>query len=52
MMVGRVVAVLRLWRRCARERALLAEFDDRMLRDLGISRLDVTREINKPFWRE
>jgi len=30
----------------------LAHMDDRLLRDIGLSRLDAKREINKPFWRE
>jgi uncharacterized protein YjiS (DUF1127 family) len=42
---------LRQWRRCRRERAELARLDDRMLRDIGITRGDVWQEINKPFWR-
>lgn len=50
--VERAVAGLLRWHRRARERALLAQLDERMLRDLGISRLDVTHELNKPFWRE
>jgi len=25
--------------------------DDRLLRDIGLSRADAKREINKPFWR-
>lgn len=47
----RAVAVLREWRRRSRERAQLACLDERMLRDIGVSRGDVLREINKPFWR-
>lgn len=35
-----------------RQRYDLAQLDDRMLRDMGISRLDVDREANKPFWRD
>jgi len=35
----------------ARERAHLAELDERMLRDMGITRLDVAGEADKPFWR-
>ena len=35
-----------------RQRYDLATLDDRMLRDMGISRLDVDREANKPFWRD
>ena len=45
------VAVLREWRRRSRDRAQLASLDDRMLRDIGVSRGDVLQEINKPFWR-
>jgi uncharacterized protein YjiS (DUF1127 family) len=48
---GRAVAVLREWRQRSRERAQLASLDDRMLRDIGVSRGDVLQEINKPFWR-
>lgn len=47
----RVIAMLRDWRRRSRERNQLASFDDRMLRDIGLTRADVYREINKPFWR-
>ena len=43
--------MLREWRQRSRERAQLAVLDERMLRDIGISRGDVLREINKPFWR-
>jgi uncharacterized protein YjiS (DUF1127 family) len=40
------------WRRRIHERSQLAAFDDRDLRDIGITRLDVARECNKPFWRK
>lgn len=42
---------VRLWRRRARERADLARFSERELRDIGISAADAWREVNKPFWR-
>jgi uncharacterized protein YjiS (DUF1127 family) len=29
----------------------LREFDDHMLRDIGITRLQATAEATKPFWR-
>ena len=48
----RIVATLREWRQRSRERAQLAALDDRMLRDIGVTRCDVWREINKPFWRK
>jgi len=45
-------AVLHEWQRRRRDRAVLASFDDRLLRDIGLSRGDVFVEINKPFWRK
>ena len=36
--------------RC-RERDALGELDDRLLRDIGITRADAERECRKPFWR-
>ena len=49
---GRVLATLREWRRRARDRAELASLDDRMLRDIGLTRSDAEFLSNKPFWRE
>lgn len=40
------------WRRLSYERRLLASLDDRMLRDIGVSRSDADEESRKPFWRE
>ena len=39
------------WTALYRQRHHLAELDDRMLRDIGLSRADVQTEIVKPFWR-
>jgi uncharacterized protein YjiS (DUF1127 family) len=39
------------WRERARGRHLLQHLDDRMLRDVGLSRSDVDRECNKHFWQ-
>ena len=50
--LNRAFAALRKWRRRSRDRAALASFDDRMLRDIGVSRVDALFEINKPFWRK
>jgi uncharacterized protein YjiS (DUF1127 family) len=47
-----VVATLREWRRRSRDRARLAELNDRMLKDIGLTRTDAEFLINKPFWRE
>jgi uncharacterized protein YjiS (DUF1127 family) len=46
-----LAAVLKEWRRRARSRYELAALCDRCLRDIGVTRYDAYREINKPFWR-
>ena len=46
-----VHATMQQWRQRSRERAELRRLDDRMLRDIGVTRGDVWRELNKPFWR-
>jgi uncharacterized protein YjiS (DUF1127 family) len=33
------------------QRRRLAAMDDRMLQDIGISRVEALREAAKPFWR-
>ncbi len=35
----------------SQQRRRLAELNDHMLRDLGLSRADVMAEATKPFWR-
>ena len=47
-----LIDTLLLWRKRAAERAHLAALDDRLLRDVGVSRADVEREASIPFWRE
>ena len=47
-----VRAALREWRRRRNGRLELARFDERMLRDIGLTRVAAEYEINKPFWRE
>ena len=39
------------WQERATERSHLATLDDRLLRDIGLSRSDVEREVSQPFWR-
>lgn len=38
------------WQRRARSRQELQGLSDATLRDIGITRCDVQREANKPFW--
>ena len=48
---GRILTTWREWRRRAHSRAELAGLDDRMLKDIGLSRGDAEFLSNKPFWR-
>ncbi len=41
-----------VWLQRARERAELAQCDERDLKDMGISRGTALAEIRKPFWQE
>jgi uncharacterized protein YjiS (DUF1127 family) len=38
------------WRERAVQRRMLADLDDRLLRDLGLTRADVYKECRKQFW--
>lgn len=40
-----------VWQERARDRTRLEGLDDAALKDMGISRADVSREIEKPVWR-
>lgn len=50
--IARATATLREWRRRSRGRDELAVLDDRMLRDIGITRADADFLSSKPFWKE
>ena len=39
------------WHERARQRTQLARLDDRLLRDIGVTRYEAARECGKPFWR-
>jgi uncharacterized protein YjiS (DUF1127 family) len=45
-----IVAVVRLHERWCQRRALL-DLDDRLLRDIGITRRQAEEEARKPLWR-
>ena len=40
-----------VWLERVRQRRHLAELDDRLLRDIGLSRAEVEHEISRPFWK-
>lgn len=43
-------AVVRTWFDCSRQRRALSELDDRLLRDIGLTRAQAQREAARPFW--
>lgn len=43
--------ILHTWRDRVRQRRELAQWTDRDLHDVGLSRSDITYEAEKPFWR-
>jgi uncharacterized protein YjiS (DUF1127 family) len=45
------VETIQLWRRRGRDRRILQNLDDQLLRDIGLSRAEVEAEARKPFWR-
>jgi uncharacterized protein YjiS (DUF1127 family) len=47
----KVVETIFTWIERSRMRRRLLALDDRMLRDVGISRAEVHGEAQKPFWR-
>ena len=49
--IDRVAATLRQWRRRARARRELADLDDYLLHDIGLSRSQAQFESGKPFWQ-
>ena len=40
-----------LWLERARQRQQMQRLSDQMLNDIGVSRADVFRECDKPFWK-
>lgn len=48
---GLLRTALGWWRR-AQQRRVLLTLDDRLLRDIGLTRGEVERQARAPFWRE
>jgi uncharacterized protein YjiS (DUF1127 family) len=51
MGIGGLFDTLIQYHQRARQRRALAALDDRLLKDINISREDAMREARKPFWR-
>ena len=48
--LSKSIDVLLLWLQRWRERRMLAELSDHMLKDIGVSRADIDVETRKKFW--
>ena len=49
--IGRnILETLVLWNKRTKERQALKGLDDRLLKDVGISKYDADLESGKPFW--
>jgi uncharacterized protein YjiS (DUF1127 family) len=48
--VNRVLRCFYIWQDRAEQRANLLSLDERMLKDIGITRNQATQEARKPFW--
>jgi uncharacterized protein YjiS (DUF1127 family) len=50
-LLARGCAVLCTWQHRRRSRRALRQLEERMLKDIGLSREAAAREASKPFWR-
>ncbi len=50
-LLARAVGALMDWNDRYRQRVHLGQLDNRMLRDIGLSRGEALHEFDKPFWR-
>ncbi len=48
----RTLAALLTWQRRSAERRRLAAMDERERRDIGLTKIEISREAGKPAWRE
>jgi uncharacterized protein YjiS (DUF1127 family) len=48
--LGRAYDQFLIWLERSRQRQHLAMLSDHMLKDIGLTRVDVEAEVSKPFW--
>ncbi len=49
-LMNKISNQLKIWREVSRQRNELAKLSDHLLKDIGLSRVDVEREAARPFW--
>jgi len=49
---GRVLKIVRTWRKRSHDRRELGTMNERQLNDMGMSWPEAAFEIEKPFWRD
>jgi uncharacterized protein YjiS (DUF1127 family) len=50
-LLTQIVETLHVWQERRHQRAELAQWNERDLHDVGLSRGDIVFETEKPFWR-
>ncbi|NQU60298.1 MAG: hypothetical protein HQ512_04140 [Rhodospirillales bacterium] len=45
-----ILNILIHWQRRAEDKDRIRKLDDRLLRDVGLTRYDLKEELEKPFW--
>jgi uncharacterized protein YjiS (DUF1127 family) len=50
-MLAQLGETFHVWRERQRQRRELAQWTERDMHDVGISRSDIANEVEKPFWR-
>lgn len=50
--VCRLPSLVRVWFMRVELRGQMSMLSDQVLRDIGLTRADIEREVMKPFWRE
>ncbi len=49
--ISKGIANAKAYRDVARQRRMLAQMPDYLLKDIGVSRAEALHEANKPFWK-
>jgi len=48
---AKIKKVVRIWIERSRQRKQLAQLEDHLLEDIGLTRSQIQNEIAKPFWK-